>query len=91
VGDRRRSRRRIALRPNDDTGFLLRFVPTQERKSGQNRMHFDLTSTSLDDQQHTVERSLALGARHTDIGQGDVGRVVMADPDGNEFRVLPPR
>ncbi|MCW2917644.1 MAG: hypothetical protein JWN52_5712 [Actinomycetia bacterium] len=38
----------VALLPSDDTGFRIRFLPTQERKVGQNRMHFDLTSTSLE-------------------------------------------
>jgi hypothetical protein len=54
----------VALLPSDDTGFRIRFLPTQEQKAGQNQMHFDLTSTSLEDQQHTVATSLGLGARH---------------------------
>ena len=79
------------LRPNDDTGFLLRFLPTEEPKVGQNQLHFDLTSTSLDDQRQTVERALGLGARHLDIGQGpDAEHVVLADPEGNEFCVIEP-
>lgn len=73
-----------AILPTDDTGFQIRFLPTQERKAGQNWMHFDLTSTSLKDQQNTVARSLGLGARHIDVGQRpEEGHVVMADPDGN--------
>lgn len=40
----------VTLLPGDDTGFRIRFVYTQEQKSGQNQMHFDLTSTSLEDQ-----------------------------------------
>jgi predicted enzyme related to lactoylglutathione lyase len=81
----------VVLRPGDDTGFRIRFVPSQEPKSGQNRMHFDLTSASLDDQQETVARSLALGGRHIDIGQRpDEGHVVLADPEGNEFCVIGP-
>jgi len=46
----------VALLPSDDTGFRIRFVYTQEPKAGLNQMHFDLTSTSLEDQQHTVAR-----------------------------------
>jgi predicted enzyme related to lactoylglutathione lyase len=81
----------IALRPGEDTGFLIRFLPTQQQKSGQNRMHFDLTSASLDDQRRTVARSLALGARPIDIGQRpEEGHVVLADPEGNEFCVIEP-
>jgi Glyoxalase-like domain len=36
-----------------------------------------------------VERLIALGARHADVGQsGTEGFVVLADPEGNEFCVL---
>jgi predicted enzyme related to lactoylglutathione lyase len=81
----------IALLPNDDTGFRIRFLPTQVEKAGQNRMHVDLTSSSLEDQQRTVARSLRLGARHIDVGQRPEERhVVLADPEGNEFCVIEP-
>ncbi|MCZ2525392.1 VOC family protein [Streptomyces sp. HB2AG] len=81
----------VTLLPDDDTGFRLRFSPAREPKAGQNRMHFDLTSTSPEDQQRTVDKALALGARHIDIGQGpDEDHVVLADPEGNEFCVIEP-
>lgn len=81
-----------AILPTDDTGFRIRFLPTQEQKAGPNQAHLDLTSTSLDDQQQTVARALGLGGRHIDIGQRpEEGHVVLADPDGNEFCVLTPR
>jgi len=81
----------IALLPSDDTRFRIRFLATQEQKLGQNRIHFDLTSTSLEDQQQTVARSLGLGARHIDVGQRpEEGQVVLADPEGNEFCVIEP-
>jgi predicted enzyme related to lactoylglutathione lyase len=81
----------IALLPGDDAGFRIRFVPAQEQKSGQNHWHLHLTSTSLEDQQQTVARSLGLGARHIDIGQRpEEGHVVLADPEGNEFCVIEP-
>ncbi len=79
------------LLPTDDTGFTLRFVPSSEPKVLQNRMHPDLTSASLEDQRATVERALALGGRHVDVGQrGDEGHVVLGDPEGNEFCVIEP-
>jgi catechol 2,3-dioxygenase-like lactoylglutathione lyase family enzyme len=82
---------KVTLAPRDDTGFRLRFLATQEPKVVANRMHFDLTSTSLEDQQQTVARALALGARHIDVGQlPEEGHVVLADPDGNEFCVIAP-
>ena len=81
----------ITLLPSDDTGLRIRFLLTREQKIGQNRIHFDLTSTSLEDQQQTVARSLGLGARHIDIGQRpEEGHVVLADPEGNEFCVIEP-
>jgi predicted enzyme related to lactoylglutathione lyase len=81
----------IALLPGDDTGFRLRFLPAQQQKAGQNHWHLHLTSTSLEDQQQTVARSLGLGARHIDIGQRpEEGHVVLADPEGNEFCVIEP-
>jgi predicted enzyme related to lactoylglutathione lyase len=85
------SPRGVALVPSDDTGFELRFVPTQQPKVGLNPMHFDLTSTSLERQQETVARALALGGRHFDVGQlPEEEHVVLADPEGNEFCVIEP-
>jgi len=81
----------IAILPIDDTGFRIRFRQTQEQKTRPNQVHFDLTSTSLDDQQQTVTRALELGGRHIDIGQlPEEGHVVLADPEGNEFCVIEP-
>jgi predicted enzyme related to lactoylglutathione lyase len=81
----------VVLLPGDDTGFRLRFLPAQQQTVGQNHWHFHLTSTSLEDQQQTVARSLGLGARHIDIGQRpEEGHVVLADPEGNEFCVIEP-
>jgi catechol 2,3-dioxygenase-like lactoylglutathione lyase family enzyme len=81
----------VALLPSDDTGFRIRFVASQEQKTRKNQAHFDLTSTSLADQQKTVARSLELGARHIDIGQlPEEEHVVLADPEGNEFCVIEP-
>ncbi|MEU4834507.1 VOC family protein [Streptosporangium sp. NPDC023615] len=81
----------ITLLPGDDTGFRIRFLPSPEEKTGPNQMHFDLTSTSLEDQRRTVARALELGGRHIDIGQlPEEGHVVLADPEGNEFCVIAP-
>jgi predicted enzyme related to lactoylglutathione lyase len=81
----------ISLLPSDETGFSIRFLLSEEHKTGPNRIHFDLTSRSLEDQQSTVTRALALGARHIDVGQRpEEGHVVLADPEGNEFCVIEP-
>ena len=82
----------IALLPDDDTGFVFRFAPTDEPKSVPNQMHPDLTSSSPEEQQRTVARALELGGRHIDVGQRpEEGHVVLADPEGNEFCVLSSR
>ena len=81
----------VALPSGNDAGYRLGFRPSQVQKTGQNRLHFDLTSSSLEAQQETVARALALGAQHADIGQGpNASHVVLADPEGNEFCVLEP-
>jgi len=81
----------LSLLPSEDTGFRIEFQPTREQKAGPNRMHLHLTSSSLDDQQSTVARSLELGGRPLDIGQDpDDAHVVLADPEGNEFCVIEP-
>jgi predicted enzyme related to lactoylglutathione lyase len=79
------------LQPSDDTGFRLRLLPSLEQKAGPNQMHFDLTSTSVEEQQRTVARALELGGRHIDVGQlPEEEHVVLADPEGNEFCVIEP-
>ncbi|MCG5437862.1 VOC family protein [Micromonospora foliorum] len=81
----------VLLLPADDNAYHIRFTPNQQPKVVQNRMHFDLTSSSLEDQRQTVARALELGARHSDIGQGpEIDHVVLADPEGNEFDVIAP-
>ncbi|HTT49888.1 MAG TPA: VOC family protein [Streptosporangiaceae bacterium] len=69
----------------------LVFVPVPEPKTGKNRVHLDLASTSLSHQAGLVARLRGLGATPADIGQGEVPWVVLADPEGNEFCVLEPR
>jgi len=79
----------VGLVPTDDTKFGLRFLPVPEKKSARNRIHLDLTTTSIDDQKETVRRLLDAGARHIDIGQGpDEPHVVLADPEGNELCII---
>lgn len=75
----------------DEISLRISFRRAAEPKAGQNRAHFDLTTTSIADQQGTVARLLERGARHVDIGQGpDIDHVVLGDPEDNEFCVIPP-
>jgi hypothetical protein len=81
----------VTLVPADETGFRLRFVSGHGPKTGPNRMHLDLTSTSVPDQKQRVKTALALGGRHVDVGQRpDEDHVVLADPEGNELCVVGP-
>jgi hypothetical protein len=53
------------------------------------RLHLDLLGGAERDA--VVDRLLDLGARHLDIGQGDVPWVVLADPEGHAFCVMEER
>ena len=79
----------VSLTPNDDTGFQIKFFPTEALKVGPNQMHLHLTSTSPEHQQQTIARALVLGARPLDGGaRPEGGHVVVEDPEGNEFCVI---
>jgi catechol 2,3-dioxygenase-like lactoylglutathione lyase family enzyme len=81
----------VALLPTEKTGFRLRFEPATAPAVTRNRLHLHLTSESPEHQEATVARALRLGAEHLDVGQRpEEGHVVLADPGGNEFCVLPP-
>lgn len=53
------------------------------------RLHFDLLGGAR--QAEEVDRLIGLGARHLDVGQGDVPWVVLADPEGNPCCVMEDR
>ncbi len=64
--------------------------PPVAPKTGKNRLHIDLAPPVDGDQHAEVDRLVSLGAIRRDGGEDDGGRTAMADPDGNEFCVLPP-
>jgi len=71
--------------PVAPTMFL---AAVEEDKVVKNRLHLDLSpiDRSRDEE---VQRLLALGATHADVGQtGEESWTVLADPEGNEFCVL---
>lgn len=81
----------VLVGPGPGGAIPVRVIPGGEPKTTPNPMHFDLTSTSLADQQARVTRALELGGRHIDVGQLPEERhVVLADPDGNELCVIEP-
>jgi hypothetical protein len=67
----------------------LGFQRVPDPPSATPRLHFDVAGGA--DQAGTVDRLLGLGARHVDVGQGDVPWVVLADPEGNPFCVMEER
>ncbi|PZF89109.1 VOC family protein [Micromonospora deserti] len=75
----------VEIRQSADRLPGIVFAPVAEGKATKNRLHLDLRP---DDQEAEVERLVDMGARHVDIGQGDPGWTVLADPEGNEFCVL---
>jgi predicted enzyme related to lactoylglutathione lyase len=71
----------------DKSGPNLLLQRVGEAKSGKNRVHFDITTPTVDAE---VERLERLGARRLeDSPREEHGSrwVVMADPEGNEFCV----
>jgi hypothetical protein len=75
----------VVLQAPPGAGPNWLFIAVPDDKVVKNRIHFDFRP---DDQQAEVDRVVALGARHVDVGQGDESWVVLADPEGNEFCIL---
>jgi predicted enzyme related to lactoylglutathione lyase len=68
----------------------LIFVPVSEPKTAKSRVHLDLCTRFQEGQSEKVDRLIDRGASRVDIGQRSRPWVVLADPEGNEFCVLPP-
>lgn len=70
---------------NRENGLGLGFQQVTEVKSGKNRMHFDITSPDPVAERRRVE---SLGGQRA-AGYEAGGFLVMADPEGNEFCIIP--
>ncbi|MFF8639820.1 VOC family protein [Streptomyces sp. NPDC015345] len=68
-----------------ENGLGIGFQRAGEPAPGKNRMHFDVSCADPAAEQKRIE---ALGGRRLE-GYEDGGFLVMADPEGNEFCVLP--
>ncbi len=78
--------REIVIGPDVDAPVGICFMPVTAPKTVKNRLHLDLT-TSAADRDAEIDRLLALGARHADVGQsGDESWTVLDGPGGQ--RVL---
>ena len=78
---------RLAVEDGPVLDLCFQRVP--EPASERPRLHLDILGGAR--QAEEVERLLALGARHLDIGQRDVPWVVLADPEGNPLCVMEDR
>ncbi|MFE5730922.1 VOC family protein [Streptomyces sp. NPDC056528] len=65
--------------------------PPVAPKTGTNRLYFELALPAGADRKVELDRLVALGATRVDTGEGDGDRVMLLDPDGNEFSVRAPR
>ena len=81
----------VVVAPGDGPAYRIVVRASDTPKSGQNRIHLDLTSSSDEAMQATVTRALQLGGCRVDIGQTSQDpHAVMADPEGNELCVIQP-
>jgi predicted enzyme related to lactoylglutathione lyase/catechol 2,3-dioxygenase-like lactoylglutathione lyase family enzyme len=80
----------LCLTPNDGTSYELLFLRVPEPKTSQNRIHLDITTTSLDDQNDTVARLLELGGTRLHWEGPEDDHIVLADPEGNELCIIGP-
>jgi hypothetical protein len=80
-----------SLRSASGQGPFLEFIRVDEPRRVKNRLHLDVAPYPGEDHAAEVARLRALGATPADVGQRGVAWVVLADPEGNEFRVLTPR
>ena len=72
----------------ESTEPVLLLQPVTNHKVSKNRLHLDIRPQHSD-QHAEVMRLCAAGAHVTDWAAEDPW-IVMSDPEGNEFRVLPP-
>ena len=77
--------------PWEQRGQGLVFVRVPEHKTLKNRLHIDLAPHTSDDRDALIAELIERGAKQVDVGQGEVGWIVLADPEGNEFCVLSSR
>jgi predicted enzyme related to lactoylglutathione lyase len=71
-----------------DACMTIDVAPVPEPKTTKNRLHLDLRAFGISRDQE-LNRLLDLGAQRVDVGQApNVGWVVLADPEGNEFCLL---
>ncbi len=78
----------VMLTNGDGTVPPIAFQRVPEPKSGKNRVHLDI---KVDDVDEAIARVEELGGRRLGerLTMGDMRWQVMADPEGNEFCLVP--
>ena len=77
----------VTVGAGGDVRPVLYFTRNDNLTGGASRLHIDI---GPDDRDAEVERLVDMGARPVDSGQSET-EVLLADPEGNVFRVLAPR
>ncbi|BCW66901.1 hypothetical protein NicSoilB4_16640 [Arthrobacter sp. NicSoilB4] len=75
----------------DPVAVCVDVVTVPDPETVRYRARLDLATTSAAHQAELVAHLVELGAVPADAGEGDVPWKVLADPEGNLFRVLEPR
>lgn len=79
----------VGIGPADGSWPTIDVLKVPEKKAVKNRLHLDIRADGVSNEDE-LARLLDLGARRVDVGQSsDVPWVVLADPEGNEFCLLP--
>ena len=79
-----------AIRAPDGTGPFITWGTPVPATPPTTRLHLEVAPTADRDVPTEVERLVALGAQRVDDSQtGDDGSVLLRDPDGNPFRIVP--
>lgn len=75
----------------DPSAVCIDLVRVPDPESVKYRIHLELATTSDAHEAELVARLRGLGAKLADAGRGDLPGTVLADPEGNVFRVLEPQ
>lgn len=75
----------------DPSAVCIDVVTVPDPETVRYRTHLELATTSTAHQANLVTRLETLGATRAAMGGSGVPWTVLADPEGNEFRVLEPR
>lgn len=76
--------------PPGQPGVAVRFLASDQPKARRNRLHLHLGCAGLSARRAMADRLISSGGRRADVGQGRSAKLVLRDPDGNEFCLAEP-